>query len=231
MPGLIQRLQAHQVTTSPTKILQSAGKKAPPFKIDEVLPRLKEGGAFVKFTKTTDEFPLTDIESRVKAHLEENPIRPIWWPFQRVHANLVKGRPWVEDLYRMPSTKLKVEFLPAHPGVEAAEISQEQLYSVFRPYGKLSEIASQPPDSKVLPKFAYIYFTATRRAIMAKNCLHGLVVPETMGGGQGGTLLRLAYEQKSKDHWIKDWLFNHPRIVIPAIAAIVAGVTVVVFDP
>jgi hypothetical protein len=66
---------------------------------------------------------------------------------------------------------------------------------------------------------------------MAKNCMHGYTIAETDGGGQKGTVLRLTYEQKLKAHWIRDWLVNHPRIVIPILAALIAGITVAVFDP
>lgn len=111
------------------------------------------------------------------------------------------------------------------------ELSQEQLYSFFRQYGKLGDIITQPPDSKILPKFAYLDFSNMPKAIMAKNCMHGYLVSEAEGGGKKGTLLRLTYEQKIKGHWIRDWLVNHPRIVIPIVAALVAGLTVVVFDP
>ncbi|KAL9064420.1 MAG: hypothetical protein Q9157_007839, partial [Trypethelium eluteriae] len=231
VPGLIERLQSRELTANPGKILENAHKESAPFKVEEVLPRLKEGGAFVKFSKQ-EGVPLSDIEGRVKAYLKENPIRPFWWPFQHVRANLVRGRPWVEDLlFRIPGFRLKVEFLAAQPGSEAAELSQEQLYSLFRPYGRLADVVPQPSDSKVLPKFSFLDFAASRRAVMAKNCMHGYTVPETMGGGPGGTLLKLTYERKPKDHWIKDWLFSHPRIVIPAVAAIVAGITVAIFDP
>ena len=230
VPDLIQRLQSRELTANPTKILEDAHKDTTPFKIDEVIPRLKEGGAFVKFTKT-DEVPFKDIESSVKHYLRETPIRLLHLPFQRVSANLVRGRPWVEDLFRVPSNRLKVEFLPARTGAEAADLSQEQLYSIFRPYGKLADIIPQPPDSKVLPRFAYLKFASARRAIMAKNCMHGFTVSETLGGGYDGALLRLTYEQKSGNHWIRDWLFSHPRIVIPILAAILAGITVAVFDP
>ncbi|EHK99786.1 putative Mitochondrial escape protein 2 [Glarea lozoyensis 74030] len=109
------------------------------------------------------------------------------------------------------------------PGKEAAELSQETLYSIFRKYGKLAEITSQPSDSKIMPKI--------RQCIMAKNCVHGLKVLEEAGGGASGTQLRLSYEQKVKAHVIRDWLVNHPRVVIPAVAALVATVTVAVFDP
>jgi RNA recognition motif-containing protein len=137
----------------------------------------------------------------------------------------------VEDLYRLPSSRVKVEFLPPNPGDTPAELSVEELYSFFRPYGKLTDIITQPSDSKVFPRFAYLDFGAKKKAIMARNCMHGYVVSEAQGGGKTGTLLRLSYEQKVKAHWIRDWLFNHPRIVIPAIAALIAGISIAVFDP
>lgn len=146
-------------------------------------------------------------------------------------ANLVKGRPWVEDLFRLPSSRLKVEFVPSEPGAEAAELSQEQLYEFFRPYGKLTDIQPQPQDSKILPRYAYLDFAAIPRATMARNCMHGYRVAEAEGGGKMGTVLRLTYERRYKTHWIRDWLFNHPRIVIPILAALIAGITVAVFDP
>ncbi len=144
---------------------------------------------------------------------------------------LVRGRPWLEDLYRFPSSRLRVEFLPTSPGGEAAELSQEILYSHFRKYGKLADIASQPADSKVLPKYAILNFIRVRQAIMAKNCMHGVVISPADGGGKAGTLLKLVYEPKVKAHWIRDWLFNHPRLVIPILAALIATFTVAVFDP
>ena len=148
-----------------------------------------------------------------------------------MRANLVRGKPWVEDLYRLPSSRLKVEFLPSNPGETAAELSEEQLYSFFRPYGKLANIIPQPSDSKALPRYAYVDFTATRRAIMAKNCMHGYLVSDAEGGGKAGTVLRLGYEVKVKAHWIREWIFSHPRLVIPALIAIAGAITVAVFDP
>jgi len=141
------------------------------------------------------------------------------------------GKPWLEDLYRFPSCRIKVEFVPTAPGGEAAELSQETLYSIFRRYGKLAEISSQASDSKVLPKFAFLDFARMRHAIMARNCLHGLKITEEAGGGKAGTVLRLSFEPKMKSHWIRDWVVNHPRVVIPAVAALVATFTVAVFDP
>ena len=201
-----------------------------PMKVTEILPRLKDGGAYVKFSHSAD-VTAKDVETQVAEHLKKNPIKPWFSPFQRVRTNLVIGKPWLEDLYRFPSSRIKVEFVPTTPGGEVAELSQEALYSIFRRYGKLAEIMSQPSDSKILPKYAYLDFSRLRQAIMARNCLHGLTVTEQAGGGKAGTVLRLSFEPRMKTHWIKDWLVNHPRVVIPAVAALVATFTVAVFDP
>lgn len=61
--------------------------------------------------------------------------------------------------------------------------------------------------------------------------MHGYVLTEALGGGKKGTIVRLKYEAKIKPRWFKDWIFNHPRIVIPILAAIVAAITVAIFDP
>ncbi|KAL5390334.1 mitochondrial escape protein 2 [Paraphaeosphaeria sporulosa] len=217
--------------TDPKTVIDKASAKANiSIKATETLLRLNEGGAFVKFTHDGST-STSEVEKVLKQYLKEQPVKPWWSPWRRMHVSVVQGRPWVEDLFRMPSPRLRVEFVPPEPGAEAVELSQEQLYSFFRQYGKLQDIVIQPPDSKVLPKFAYLDYSKLSNAIMAKNCLHGFVVPEAEGGGKTGTLLRLKYEQKIKAHWIRDWLVNHPRIVIPIVAALVAGITVAIFDP
>jgi hypothetical protein len=215
---------------NPVDVISKINLEKSHFDVVEVLPRLKEGGAFVKFTHNED-VSLKTIEDAVQAYLKETRPRPWWAPFTRMRAALVRGRPWVEDLYRLPSSKLKVEFLPVNPGETAAELSEEQLYSSFRPFGKLANITPQQSDSKVLPRFGFVDFTSTRRAIMAKNCLHGYIVSEAEGGGKTGTMLRLSYEMKVKAHWIREWIFSHPRIVIPALIAIASAITIAVFDP
>ncbi|KAF2878314.1 RNA12 protein-domain-containing protein [Massariosphaeria phaeospora] len=217
--------------TDPTKIIENASTKANiSIQATNTLLRLKEGGAFVKFTHDGST-PDSELEKVLKQYLKENPVKPWWSPFRKMQVNLVKGRPWVEDMFRLPTSRIKVEFIPSEPGEEAVELSQEQLYAFFRPYGKLADIKMQPPDSKVLPKSASLDFARMQKAIMARNCMHGYLVTEAEGGGKKGTVLRLTYEQKIKPHWIRDWLVNHPRIVIPIIAALVATITVAVFDP
>ncbi|KAG9239093.1 escape protein-like protein 2 [Amylocarpus encephaloides] len=231
MSGLLWKYNNHSLSRfEPMSLVKQSIPDTVPAKVTEILPRLKEGGAFVKF-QHPDGVTAQEVEGLVVSHLKEKQIKPWYNPFQRVKTRLVVGKPWLEDLYRFPSRRIKVEFVPTSPGKEAAELSQETLYSVFRKYGKLAEITSQPSDSKILPKYAFLDFASTRQSIMAKNCVHGVKVIEKAGGGAAGTMLRISFEQKMKSHFIRDWLVNHPRVVIPAVAALVATVTVAVFDP
>ncbi|KAG9248897.1 escape protein-like protein 2 [Calycina marina] len=231
IPDILRRFNSQTLSSYETlNMVKRSIPESAPIKVTEILPRIKDGGAFVKFSHSAN-VSANDVEQQIIDHLKSHPIKPWFSPFQQVRTNLVKGRPWLEDLYRFPSSRIKVEFVPTSPGGEVAELSQEALYSIFRKYGKLAEITSQPFDSKVMPRYAELDFSRIRQAIMARNCLHGLTVPEVLGGGKAGTILRLSYEPKIKTHWIKDWVVNHPRVVIPAIAALVATVTVAVFDP
>ncbi|KAG9770945.1 hypothetical protein KCU88_g6490, partial [Aureobasidium melanogenum] len=214
----------------PSSIIKRALPDKLPLTVTQVLPRLREGGAFVKFSHD-EGISTEELERTLKSYLEEKPIKPWFNPFRRVRAFLVQGKPWIEDLYRVPSPRVKVEFLPTSPENAAAELTQEILYSLFRRYGKISEIAPQPSDSKVSPRYAYIDFARLRFATVAKNCMHGYVVPAEEGGGKTGTLLKLSYESKTKAHWLRDWITGHPRIVIPIVVALLTGLSVAVFDP
>lgn len=217
---------------SPARVVEDATKDGQPGKVEviEVLPRLKEGGAFLKFRHDSTTDPKS-VTAAVRQYLKENRIRPWWNPFSSVRANLVLGKPWVEDLFILPSRRLRVEFLPPDPGQQPAELSPEQLYSFFRPYGKLANILPQASDCKAVPRFAYLDYARPRKAVMAKNCLHGFTIPPTDGGGNSGTLLRITYEKKERFRWIKDAIFGHTRIVIPLLAAIIAGISIAIFDP
>ena len=201
-----------------------------PIKVTEIVPQLKDGGAFVKFSHPPD-VAAADIEADLGRALRERPVKPWFNPFSSVTARLVRGVPWLEDLYRFPKSRLRVEFVPPAPGGEAVELGHEGLYGLFRRYGTIAEIASQPADSKTLPRYALLDFALVRDAVMARNCMHGFVVGEAQGGGKAGTALRLSYEQRVKAHHVWDWVTSHPRLVIPILAALVAAITVVVFDP
>ncbi|CAI7620541.1 unnamed protein product [Penicillium glandicola] len=231
LEGILARAHNPELAAAePTHIVQRALPKDLDLEIKEVVTRYKEGGAFVKYALKSD-ISNESIQNAIKEHLKTNPIKPWFNPILKVDADLVRGTPWIEDLYRIPSQTLKVEFLPTSPDNSAAELNQEALYSLFRPYGKLLDIQTQPSDSKVSPRYATLRFERPRFAVMARNCMHGFIVSEEAGGGKSGTRFRINYERKIKLFMIKDWILNHPRLVIPAIAALIATITVIIFDP
>lgn len=215
------------VSASPVKIFKKAQANLPSDGVSatalEVLPRLKEGGAFLKF-RHEEGASRESVHATVSQYLKDKHIRA--WK-----VGLVYGQPWVEDLRRVPSARLRVEFLPTGPGQSVTDLSQEQLYAYFRPYGKLVDIVPQPADNKTVPRYAHVDFAKTKKCIVARNCLHGLLVDEAHGGGETGTVLRLTYEKKERNRWFWDWMSSHPRIVLPIAAALIAGITVTIFDP
>ena len=231
LPNLLRRVNNPNVALAdPMGIIQRAMPSSLPLKITEVIPRVREGGAYVKFSHDASIEP-EELESTLKAYMEEKPIRPWFNPLRRVRAFLVRGKPWIEDLYRLPSSRLKVEFLPTSPEASAAELTQETLFTLFRKFGKLTEITPEPADSKVFPRYALVDYERMRFASMAKNCMHGFVLPESDGGGKTGTVLKMSYEPKHKAHWIRSWIIDHPRIVIPILIAIFTSLAVAIFDP
>ncbi|KAF1810972.1 hypothetical protein P152DRAFT_459843 [Eremomyces bilateralis CBS 781.70] len=231
LPKSVARVAAPGVLSyDPSRLIEKSKLKEQGVEVKEIIPRLNEGAAFVKIAYGPEQ-TATEIEDVLGKYLKEHTSSPWWNPLRRMRADIVRGKPWVEDLFRFPSSRIEVEFLPAESGGSATEMSQEQLYALFRHYGKLTDIMSQPTDSKIVPRYALLDFTSIRRAISAKNCMHGYTVSEAEGGGKGGTSLRLSYQEKDKGHWTRDWLFSHPRIVIPLLVAIATGITVVIFDP
>ncbi|KAJ5888833.1 hypothetical protein N7495_008874 [Penicillium taxi] len=229
--GLLKRVNNPDLAApDAVNIAQRALPESLNLEIKDVVPRYKEGGAFIKYARKPD-VKDNEIIAAVQQHLAKNPIRPWFNPFLSAEADLVIGRPWIEDLYRIPSETLKVEFLPNSSDGPATEMTQEALYSLFRPYGKLLDVQRQPPDSKVEPRYAILRFNHPRFAMMARNCLHGYAASEEEGGGKTGTRFKINYERKVRMTMIKDWILSHPRIVFPAIAALVATITVIIFDP
>lgn len=231
LEAVFKRVNNPNLAASDPKIIaQRALPSGLGLEVKEVVPRYKEGGAFIKYSRKPD-MNDEDIRAAAQEHLTKNPIRPWYNPLQTAEIELVQGRPWIEDLTRIPSQSLKVEFLPDSCEGKAVELTQEALYTLFRPFGKLLDIHPQPADSKIEPRYAILRFSRPQYAMMARNCLHGFVAREAEGGGKTGTRFKINYERKIKFTMIKDWIVNHPRLVIPAIAALVATITVIIFDP
>ena len=225
-----ERVTKHGLATHhPINLIKEALPSGTTTKVTGITPRLKDGAAFVRFLHDENSTP-EDIEGRVRSYLEKNKVRPWWNPLSQTEAHLVRGRPWIEDMFRPPMNRLRVEFEPVESDNAAPVLSQEQLYTTFRPYGRLFEIKAQPVDSKEFPKYALVDFIKTKDAVMAKNCVHGLVVRDE-SSGKLLARLKVAYQRYSQPNWMTDWLANHPRILVPLLAALVASITAVLFDP
>jgi hypothetical protein len=156
---------------------------------------------------------------RQRDALVKSGFRP-WFSLGRpCRAFLVQGVPWMEDLDRFPSRELQVEMAgPAIP--------QEELYAIFRPYGRIHDIV---PGDKV----ARIMYTSIRSATAARNCLHAAAHTShpPNAADPKTTVMRIFYADKKRASWIKDFAANHPRITIPLLVALIGSLSYFVWDP
>lgn len=89
---------------------------------------------------------------------------------------------------RFPSRDLRVEF------TSGPELSQEQIYALFRPYGRIKDL--EPPNPKDTPKVSNVSYTSVRSAAAARNSLYGYKAdPE---GNGTPTALRILYKERHK---------------------------------
>lgn len=189
------------------------------FKIGGIEPRLKDGGMFVHFSYVrpssyTTKEALKEIESRCEQHLISKG-HYMWFNFQKVRAFLVKGSPFLEDLAsRYPNSRIRVEF--------AGNLNVEQLYTLFRKYGKIMDISLLTPV-KDMPRQAIVQYSFMRASTSAKSCLHGMEI--------NGTQLSVTYERTLQGNIIWTWLTNHPKITVPLGGAALAGMSFMIFDP
>lgn len=188
-------------------------------KVMEFVPLKRDGGAFVKFlvppTSSVKELTNT-IEKNIQLNKKLADERWFGPLLLRRHprAYQVKGTPWIEDLSRFPSLKLKVLF-----GGE--QLTEEELYLLFRRYGMISDII--PPSSTV--SYATIVFKTTDACIRAKNCVTGIKL------NNDKTTLHLQYIPMQRVNYLADFVLNHQRIAIPIILALLATIAVVIFEP
>ena len=155
----------------PIKAIKQAIPPNVPITVKEIIPRIRDGGAFVKFSYPEGLTP-KEIEQLIIGFLKEKYLRPWFNPFRPIKVNLVRGIPFLSDLKRYPSSLVRVEFAPTKPGGQAADLGTEQLYTLFRRYGKLAEIRAQPFDSKVLPRYAELSFSRLRYVQTVASVAH-----------------------------------------------------------
>ncbi|KAI9283364.1 RNA12 protein-domain-containing protein [Sporodiniella umbellata] len=192
------------------------------FKVKDVVARTKDGGAIVNFSFLSSDVTKNKVAEKIVHKIQEhvkskNIVEP--FTFQQVRAFLVKGEPFLEDiLARYPSPRLRIEF-------QGDPINVEKLFHQLRPYGRIIDISLYPNPSagKDPARYAIVQFTRVRFATSARNCLHGYKIDNTR--------LNILYERQMRTNVVKEWIVSHPRITVPVVAAVFAGVTYLVFDP
>lgn len=150
---------------------------------------------------------------------------------------MVRGRQWTEDMNRFPSSRLRVEF-------NGPDVSQEMLYTLFRPYGRINDIEPPTPVPAGALRFAQLSYTRLSPAVTASNCLHGVMTPVNMNdykvhreGNEEAknalslTRLRIYYQDPLKAHAIRDWISAHPRLALPVLAFLIGTLSYTFFDP
>ncbi|GAA5822542.1 hypothetical protein JCM3770_003570 [Rhodotorula araucariae] len=220
-------------------------------KVDSVQPRAKDGGAYVRVSFALPDSaraePVHDrddgavpepnerereaieeitarIEKLTSESLAKNGFKP-WFSLGRhSRAFLVKGTPWMEDMNRFPSREIRIEY-------EGNEIPQEELYQIFRPYGKIHDIVPGPKSARII-------YTSIRSATSARNCLHAASVTSTLNGPPlppGApprvAVLRILYADPKHTNYVRDFMTSHPRITIPLLVALLGTISYAIFDP
>jgi hypothetical protein len=117
----------------------------------------------------------------------------------------------VQDLNRFATPILKVSF-------DGPDIEEESIYTLFRPYGQIYDIALPTPVPAGTLRSSNITFRHLRSATIARNAGYGLQA-------SASTRLKAAYEQPLRANVIRNWLSGHPKIVLPVIVFLLGTLT------
>ncbi|KAJ1023023.1 hypothetical protein NDA13_005071 [Ustilago tritici] len=185
------------------------------FKVIGAEERMKDGGAFVTFSYREDpneksEESLNTIEMRLKSGVRRV-FNPLLFFLGTPGVHVVRGKPFREDMNIFPATRIFVK-------LEGGDASGEQLWQTLRPYGRIVSITKEKPSE------ALVTFSRIRGATSARNCAHGLELPN-------GARFVITFRSmlRSKQAW--DWFSSHPRLVFPLVAFLIGGISYMVFDP
>ncbi|KAJ7903824.1 RNA12 protein-domain-containing protein [Mycena olivaceomarginata] len=178
--------------------------KAHSFTVLDVQPRHVEGGVFVafEFIARDEEAALRAIDAELEREAET----------RRTAGLARRGKPWMEDLRRYPSSFLRVSF-------DGPDIGEEQLYELMRPYGHIHDIREPFPAPAGSLRWASVVFDRTDR------CGRGAC---GRPAPRAPTTLRISYGQHLDGH--KSGYSKHPRIAFPIVIFVVTGIAYTIFD-
>lgn len=203
--------------------------RAPPAFVLQTLRKLAEadGAKEQRFMKKED--ILAIVCSGISRTAKKHDVRAFLCPHP-VRAHRVLGAPYLEDLQsRFPSARLRVRVDP--PGA----LSEERIFDLLRHYGELQDIEKLPDNKGFSASFNY-----TAAAVAARNCLHRarieLEVPASSSASAGvegapaQPKLHIEFEAFMQK-WVREAIVSNARFSIPLIAAMLLGTTYFIWDP
>ncbi|PPQ78179.1 hypothetical protein CVT25_015512 [Psilocybe cyanescens] len=198
------------------------------FKPLEIQPHRKDGGVFVRFSYSTSdleegkEWPA--LQAALSEEVEKQGGLPTWAGVRTGTLWVVRGSPWKEDMNRFASPLLRVAF-------DGPDIQEQSLYDLCRPYGRIRDLSSPTPVPAGTLRSSLISFQHVHSATIARNVIHGLELPSTSGPTPSKTRIHTRYETPVKAHDIRNWMSNHPKIMLPIIIFLLGTLTYTIFDP
>ena len=166
-----------------------------------MISRLREAGAYVYFENQ-------DVAEHALNLLQAQPP----WLCRRV-----LGDPFYDDLFFKPTRRIRLSNVPGKKLV----LTQEDVFNLLRPYGRLRECTADGTAAEGI-------FLSSSHAIAARNCLHGLSLPEIYGGGN----LIVTYEPYSTFHRFRGfWEYLKSPRLLPFIALAIAFTLLALIEP
>ncbi|KAF7322646.1 hypothetical protein HMN09_00043200 [Mycena chlorophos] len=198
------------------------------FAVAEMEPHIKDGGIFVTFEYTAQpgvdsEVALKEIEAEVN-DFDKYGALPSLLRGHKPNAWLVKGEPWIEDMWRLSSKFLNVYF-------DGPDVGEERIYRLMRPYGTIQNIIQPPTFPAGSKRFMTVLFREGRGAATARNVLHGLELQTASGAPPTRLNIQYASQFKDRSQKVGDWITNHPRISLPILLFLAGTISYAIFDP
>lgn len=206
--------------------MKNTGKTGSHIEILQMIPRMKEGGVFLRFEcpKSEQWKSAADVAESVIVALKKKPRRALLTP-RSIQAHLVKGEPFMEDLLsRFPATRLKIEMKGSTALL--SELTLEHLYGELRAFGQIYDLVLAP-FNKDQARVASVQFRSMHSAVGVRNCLHRYKLKVA----EGEVVLYNTYDSVLKTSVVTDFFVKHPRIVVPLLGLLFALFTYLIFDP
>ena len=205
-------------------------------------------------SNTPEDEHLSKIENSLREESEKHGALPSWLGFGRGTIWLVKGSPWNEVIAyftpvltkwhnslegheplcisspqayirrprRFRATTLRIvscAFCLLFSQLKRSDISEQ-------PYGRIIDLTMPSTVAAGAPRSATVTYQRIYSATIARNVIHGLdLFSPSSSTSLVKTRLRAGYQRPIQVHVIRDWMSNHPKIMLPLLLFFFGTVT------